>query len=433
MTRRHFLRLRVVVALIAVALAFSVFSSSAATLGGLGPDALGGASGLTKHVTAVQLEWNRSENTTPAQLTTLRLTAGTGETFSTSDVVNITAAGAGAVTCSTQTTVSKDTATVDLSFPSCGVPLWELSSVAVNISGTRGATTLESNIGVLNAGLASFGGAVVRPDAPLSPGFTTARKGRAESLATVSLGVGDATVEQLVGRRAVVVLSNTEGQTTSYVADVGTRTSNQGIWAEIDPKTSVPTVTAELSKLVPGGASPTTADVAQFRMVLLQPQRLGAGQAPTNQYALTTGPWDHPRKRRGWRSGGRVVCRGARGAGPPADGHGPVQPAAGRHQPAAPMAMPNAMADQPGVTTVSHARAATCNDMEASTTQRMLSRSIMFPTSSVAMSPAMVWGMKLAAASALVKPLAPRRLIWWNATAVQSIPETARPLISTQK
>src|SRR5664279_3505215 len=41
--------------------------------------------------------------------------------------------------------------------------------------------------------------------------------------------------------------------------------------------------------------------------------------------------------------------------------------------------------------------------------------------------------MKFAAASAVESPRSPRRLIWWNATAVESRPDTATPAVRTQK
>lgn len=288
MTHRQFPRLRVIGALIAIALAFSVFFSSAATLGGVSPGVLGGTGGDTQHISAVQLEWNRSESIAPAQLRTLRLSTAAGETFAASDTVDVTTVGAGPTTCSATAAVLSDTSTVDLTFTSCSALLWDLSSVAVSISGTRGATTLEGNLGELRTGLSSFDGAVVDTEASLSPGYTTVGAGQSERVATATLGVSDASVQQLVGRRAVLILWNTSGQTTSYVGNVGTRASNQGFWADTNSGNAVPTVTVELSTLVPGGESPRTADVAEFRIVLLQPQRLGAGQTASNTHAIVS-------------------------------------------------------------------------------------------------------------------------------------------------
>ncbi|MGO1383662.1 MAG: hypothetical protein ACTHU1_02570, partial [Arachnia sp.] len=287
MKHRQFPRLRVIGTLIAVALAFSVFFSSAATLGGVSPGVLGGTGGDTQHISAVQLEWNRSESVAPAQLRTLRLSTAVGESFAASDTVDVTTVGAGPTTCSATAAVLSDTSTVDLTFASCSALLWDLSSVAVSVSGTRGATTLEGNLGELRTGLSSFDGAVVDTEASLSPGYTTVGAGQSERVATATLGVSDASVQQLVGRRAVLIVWNASGQTTSYVGNVGTRTSNQGIWADTDSGTSVPTVTAELGTLI-GGESPATADVAEFQIVLLQPQLLGAGQTASNTYAIVS-------------------------------------------------------------------------------------------------------------------------------------------------
>ena len=97
------------------------------------------------------------------------------------------------------------------------------------------------------------------------------------------------------------------------------------------------------------------------------------------------------------------------------------------------MSTPNPMALHPGVTTVPTSRPMLRVIMQPTMTQRVLARSAKAPVIRVAANDAAIWGRKLPAASIVVSPLSPRRLIWWKATAVESAPETATPLVTSQK
>ena len=282
---RH-VRLRLTAALLTAGVVSSAVFASASTLGGLQTDAFGAATGGTRHVTSVQLEWNRDArfSTRPESV---RLSTNDGQVFDAGDTVDVTAVGADSDMCSASTTVAKRAAVVDVAFPACGVMVWELSGVAVSISGGATTTSLRSNLGALHSSLASFDGLVVQPDAPATPGYTTIAQGGAETLATLSLEVGEATEEQLVGRRLLSVLHTAQNEPITYAGTVGTAASNEGVWVETDPKSAQPVVVADILRLA-GGRAPGVTDAVRYRMVLLQPQRLGAGQALTNQYALTT-------------------------------------------------------------------------------------------------------------------------------------------------
>ncbi|WP_147454008.1 hypothetical protein [Tessaracoccus antarcticus] len=289
MLRRRAMRPRVVVALAAAGvLAASVVFSSAGTLGGLQTDGLGAASGVTQHVSAVQLEWNRDAQDMATRPSSLRLTVDSDQSFEQGDTVAVTATGPGSDTCSAKATVPTPSTVVDLTFPACGVMLWELRGVAVNISGSGDATALRTNVGALQGTLASFDGAVVQPDAPATPGYTTVRTSGVDRLTTLRLGVGDITADQLVGRRLVAILATPANEDTPYVGVVGTPFNNQGIWAEKDARTAVSTVVVDLTR-VAGGRAPKVADVARYQLMLLQPQRLGADQSAATTYAIIPG------------------------------------------------------------------------------------------------------------------------------------------------
>lgn len=286
MRRRRPVRPLVVLALMAALLVSTVFFSSAATLGGLGSDHLGASTSNTQHITGAQLEWNLDADAA-ARPRSVRLTADAGETFGTADTVDITVAGPGSDTCSSTATVAQPVTALDLTLSTCAFSLWEVDGVAVSISGASGGTILWSNLGGLRGTLSALDGPVVRPEVDAATSYTTTRDAGTEVLTTVRLEVRDATVEQLTGGRLLTALSNEAGESTPLVGVVGTRGDNQGIWAEADPTTSAPVIVADLAVLS-GGAAPSLADVARYRMVLLQAQRLGAGQVPADQYAITT-------------------------------------------------------------------------------------------------------------------------------------------------
>lgn len=283
--RRH-VRLRLLGVVLAAAVVSSVVYTPSSTLSDAEPDALADAAAGPSHVTSVQIEWNHDAHasTRPGSV---RLTADNGQVFETDDTVDVTAVGAGSDTCSAKTTVTARAAVVDVDFSACGVMLWELHEVAVSVSGGGTATELRSKVAALSARPAVFDGPVAQPGAPVAPGYTTTEQGGAERLTSLRLTVGDSTAEQLVGRRLVSVLFSAGNEPITYAGTVGTTVSNQGIWVENDPKTAQPVVVADMGKLA-GGQAPRMTDVVQYRMVLLQPQRLGDGQTPANQFALTT-------------------------------------------------------------------------------------------------------------------------------------------------
>lgn len=266
----------------------SVVIGSAATLGGLDPEPLGAASDDTRSITTAQLEWNPGEGDASLYPRAVRLTTGTGESFHRDDTVSITAAGQGNDSCSAKAVVAREGArAMDIPFSACGVPLWELNGVAVTVSGPGGGRTLKTNVGSLSGALASFNGDVVRPMQDTAAGYTTVGSGADASVDTLRLTVRDASVDELVGHRFMAMVSSAQHEPTPYTGTVGTEASNEGIWVEQGAKDADPTVVADLEVLTDGRV-PQVSDVAQYRLLLLQPQNLGAGQAPASRYAVAT-------------------------------------------------------------------------------------------------------------------------------------------------
>ena len=286
MLRRRSPRFRLVAVLACALLAGSVFVGSVAFDDGAAVD-VGAADRPTGNITATQLDWNPSSVEASLYPRRVRLTAAANESFHRHDEVAVTAIGPGSDTCTATATVTREGArAVDVTFSACGVPLWDLEGVAVDVSGPGGATALRSDVRKSEGNLASFAGDVVWPGTNMTPSYTTAELSGTDSLATLRLEVRDATVEQLLGNRFMAVLTTDQKQPTSYSRSIGTKTDNQGIWVELDPKDAVPTVVADLSVLA--GRAPRVADVAQYQLVVLQPQRLGAEQTKLNEYAIAT-------------------------------------------------------------------------------------------------------------------------------------------------
>lgn len=286
--RRRIARLRVGVATAGALLAASVVVGSAATLGGFHSESIGAASDDARSITTAQLEWNPEADDASPFPRAVRLSTGAGESFQRDDMVSITAAGQGNDTCSAKAVVTRDGSRVlDVPFAACGVPLWELNGVEVTVSGPAGGRALKTNVGALSGALASFDGDVVRPANDTTAGYTTVGSGADASVATLRLAVRDASVEQLVGTRLMAMVSTTQQEPTPYTGTIGTRASNEGIWVEQDLQDPAPTIVADLRALTDGRA-PQVADVAQYRLVVLQPQHLGAEQSPATRYAVAT-------------------------------------------------------------------------------------------------------------------------------------------------
>ncbi len=288
MSRRRTSRLRIGVGLAAALLVASVVVGSAATLGGLGPDTLGAATGDTRGVTSAQLEWNPGTNDDSPYPRAVRLTVPAGESLRLEDTVDVTAVGPGSDTCSAKAEVTRDGArAVDVTFTACGVPLWDLDGVAVTVSGPQGGATLRSNVGDLSGSMAAFDGGVVRPAELVSASHTTVKKGSKEFIATLRLQVRETAASQLVGERFMAMVGTNQNQPVPYAGTIGTKTNNQGVWVESYPQSGVPTVVADLDVLT-GGRAPQVVDGSQYRLVILQPQHLGAAQPSNARYAVAT-------------------------------------------------------------------------------------------------------------------------------------------------
>lgn len=244
------------------------------------------AAGATGHVTAVQIEWNRGarDSIRPGNI---RVSAQSGQMFRAGDTVDVTAVGVGSDTCSAMTTMITRAATVDLAFSACGIMLWDVQGVAVNVSGQDSIAALKGKGGPQRGSLTSFDGPVVQHDVAVMAGHSTSRQVGVESLTTLRLSVGGATAHKLVGMQLMSILSTGNEVPTTYTGSVGTAASNEGIWVEMDAKTGTPVVVADMSRLT-GGRAPSVTGATQYRMVLLQPQHLGVGQTPVNRYALIT-------------------------------------------------------------------------------------------------------------------------------------------------
>ncbi|MEO7589457.1 MAG: hypothetical protein ABIS84_15665 [Arachnia sp.] len=237
-------------------------------------------------MTSIQIEWNRGtpDVTRPGSV---RLSARGGETFEAGDVVDVTAFGSGSDRCSGKATSVTRATVVDLEFSACGVMLWDVQRVAVSVSEEATDKSYASRAGTLRVSPASFTGPVLQRDATVKPSYSISSQAGVEGLTTLRLSVGDATIDQLVGTRLISILSAAGEEPTIYSGTVGTTSNNQGIWVETDSRTAKPVVVADMIRLA-GGRAPRVIGSTQYRMVLVQSQRLGTGQDNLDQHAIIT-------------------------------------------------------------------------------------------------------------------------------------------------
>ncbi|MGV8845772.1 hypothetical protein [Tessaracoccus sp.] len=278
-------QLRLVGVLLAAAVS-SVVVRTASTPVGLEADAIMAASGATRGVTSVQIEWNREALESPWPVS-LRVIAQSDQMLEAGDVVDVTAVGAGTNTCSAMTTMITRSSAVDLQFPACGILLWDVQSVRVHVSGQGSGAALKSTAGIRLVSLASFHGPVVQRGAAVKSSHSTSVQAGVETLTTLRLSMGGATADQLVGKHLVSILSTANEVPTTFTGTVGTSVNNKGIWVEKDSTTATPVVIVDLSRLT-GGKAPKVIDSTQYRLMLLQPQHLGDGQTPDTSHALIT-------------------------------------------------------------------------------------------------------------------------------------------------
>jgi hypothetical protein len=99
----------------------------------------------------------------------------------------------------------------------------------------------------------------------------------------------------------------------------------------------------------------------------------------------------------------------------------------------APTATPKPIARQPGAATCARRMAPASALMDAAMSRRGAIRSTSQPIARVPAMAAKVWGMKLAAACAGVRPRSPSREIWWKARPVVISPVPATAAVTTQK
>ncbi len=262
------------VTLLLILLAGGLVASSASTLGGLDTEDLGAAGGITRQLTGVRLEWNPDSAGT---LTSLRITAGNGQTFGGGDTVRTTVDGRDDDTCSASASPAAATSTLDLSFPGCALPLWQVDHVAVSVTGSGPVISPSGSIG-LGGLLSSFDGAVVDPDANLTADAEIQTSADVQILTRLRLTVPGSTAAQLAGRRVIGVLTpaDASAQPASYAGTIGTPENNDGIWAESAHGSA--TVVVDTTAGRPESTWPHATALVGYRLVLLQQQQLGQDQ-----------------------------------------------------------------------------------------------------------------------------------------------------------
>lgn len=289
---RHLIRLTKALLVVLVCIfGVSVNVSSAATLGGLQADSLGGLTASTKQLSGLRLDWNRDVTGSAAlHPSTLRITSSSTEEFRAGDVVEVTVEAAAAGTCTTSAAVPRHSPTLELEFTDCALYLWQLGTVSIAVSGSGEVQLFEGNLGDLHGSLSSFDGAVVERDSALETGFETADKGGVRHVERLHLTMADRTVAELLGSRVTAVITPSGNDAELIVTGtIGSEADHQGIW--VDAATGgtgePPRVHLELSTLA--AEPPTLSGDATYRLMLLEAQHLGATQPGTRSSAVIEG------------------------------------------------------------------------------------------------------------------------------------------------
>lgn len=287
---RRLTHVRMLLAAVLVLVVAGMLSfSSASTLGGLRPGALAGGTAQTRAITGVTLDWNLDATGLAATYaSTLRITPDAGETFTDGDTVSATIDAGPGGTCTAGATATAGQS-VDLAFGDCRLVLWELEHVALTITDPAGSTMFDGDLGGITGTLSAFDGDVIDPDNSVSVGFESSPHNGQEVFENVYVDVRDASLDDLVGLRALALLRDTDATPPvllAYAGTIGTAESNDGVWAEVDPEGNgvdmFPTVTIDIRALAAEDDWPEVNTIKQYEIVILKPQHLTRA---TNSYA----------------------------------------------------------------------------------------------------------------------------------------------------
>lgn len=271
--------------IVAVALA-GVFSSSAATLGGVAPGALGAARASTQRISGIGINWTPVASGPEWTADAVTLTTDPGESFQAGDRIRLTIDRRDNPTCEpTATAASGTVVSIGRSAlaDACGkVAFGDIDSIAVSITGDGPATSFTGGLGGVHGTLAAFSGTVVDPDRTLSATIGTGKTGGVSYLddVTVKVSAPGLTAADLAGGRLIARFHHTD---TQAVFERAGSVSLDGsapihVTSAADGSATI-TVTGDPIRL---------ADVNRFSIVLSTPQHLGADRPGAADHAIST-------------------------------------------------------------------------------------------------------------------------------------------------
>jgi hypothetical protein len=272
--------------IVAVALA-GVFSSSAATLGGVASGALGAARATTQRITGIGIDWTPIASGSEWTADAVTLTTDPGESFQAGDRIRLTIDRRDSPTCEpTATATSGAVVGIGRSAlaDACGrVAFSDIDSIAVSITGYGLAASFTGSLGDVHGTLAAFGGTVVDPDRTLSAKIGTGRVNGVSYLddITVNVSAPGLSAADLAGGRLIARFHHTDTQ--AVFESSGTISLNGSAPIHVDSAadgSAVITVTVDPIRL---------AEVNRFSVVLSTPQHLGAErQGSAGDHAIST-------------------------------------------------------------------------------------------------------------------------------------------------
>ncbi|MCA0253657.1 MAG: hypothetical protein LCH76_15490 [Actinobacteria bacterium] len=279
-------RSALVALLAAVALA-GVVTSSAATLGGAVPGALGGAQASTQRITGINLEWTPVASGSTWTADAVTVTTDPGESFLAGDRVKLTIDRSDAADCELTTTAAAGDSVrfgrAALTGSCQTLAFGDIGSIAVAVTGDDLATTLGSSLGDVRGTLAAFSGAVVDLDRTLKVEVGTGKVTGVTSVTSLSVDVAATglTAADLAGAHLIARLSHSDTQASfDYSGTVSLDGSAPIHITSAGGGTATIAIAIDPVRL---------ADVNRFGIVLSSSQHLGASRSDApGAYAIST-------------------------------------------------------------------------------------------------------------------------------------------------
>lgn len=248
--------------------------AAATSLGGVQVSTMWLDHSSTRSLTEVSLDWNRGvAHARAPYLTTLTVTPNAGQRLHPGDHIEATVELSDGTLWVADVLVRDETASVELVFDGCEALLTDVKNVALVMTGEslRGAPNISGS--KLRGTIDAFSGSLIDTEMAASTEYHTSMQDGSEVLEQVTLALPELHVDELIGQRVAVMLTNTSSQTTvSTMAEIGFDTQHAGAWAQTDEQGA--RVIVDLA-LLTSGEAPVMSDIDGYEIMVMRTQHWG--------------------------------------------------------------------------------------------------------------------------------------------------------------